>query len=216
MRKAFTLLEILFSIIILGGILYLSVVEYSKNDWLSSVNKFNDDVYQIIDKGVMSNITGYLNTSGGYCSSSPHYTGITAERVIGCNDWKSTYPCTNTNGKVCAIPIQALSNINNISKDGTQSYIHGLLRNYTQKGDGCKLYIDDKNSVSFYYFIDCSNVNYDGGSARYKRYLEDKILSFARENFSTLFKGANRQSTSVDNALGGTDDDGKIRILIKK
>jgi hypothetical protein len=199
MKKAFSLLEIIFSIILLSGVLYLSMTGYSKQDWYDSVNKFNNDVYQIIDKGVMSNITGYINSSGGDCSTSTHYKDISAARVIDCNEWSSTYPYSGTK-----------------STDGTESYIHGLLKNYTSNAAGCSLYIDDKDSISFYYFINCSNVNYDGGSSKYKKYLEEKALSFARENFSTLFKGVDRESTSIDNDTGGTDSDGMIRILIKK
>jgi hypothetical protein len=199
MKKGFTLLEIIFAIIVSTGIMYLGMTEWKKNDWLDSVNNFNQDLYNIIDKGVMNNVTGYINSTGGDCSTSTHYTDISAARVVDCNEWSSVYPylgTKNTNGK--------------------DSYISKLLKNYTSNGVGCRLYIDDKDSISFYYYLDCSALNYDNGSTRYKKYIEEKILSYSKNKFSTLFQGADRLSTSIDNDTGGTDSDGKIRILIKK
>lgn len=199
MKGGFSLLEIAFSIILMVVVLSLSMIEWNKNDWYSSVNKMNKDIYTILDKGVMNNVTGYINSSGGDCSTSAHYNNISAGKVIDCNEWDKVFPYDGTK-----------------SDDGTESYVHKLLKTYTDGGEGCKLYIDDLSSDSFYYFIDCSNLNYDGGASRYKTYIEEKILSFAKESFSILFQGVDRESIGIDNDTGGTISDGMLRILIKK
>jgi len=35
-------------------------------------------------------------------------------------------------------------------------------------------------------------------------------------NFSTIYQASDMQSTAINNNTGGTDNDGKIRILFKK
>lgn len=199
MKKGMTLLELTLSIVVLSLGLYYAANSYRYNDWLSSVNKLTEDIVTIVDKGVMNSVSGYINSSGDPCSSSPHYTDISAARVVECNKWNNTFPYVGTNTTI-----------------GKDSYINKLLKNYTSNGDGCKLYIDDKDTVSFYVFVDCSNLNYDNGNIKYKKYVEQKILSKTKESFSTLFQSTDILSTAIDNNTGGTDFDGKIRILIKK
>lgn len=199
MKKAMTLLEITMAVIAASVIMYLSAQSYKSTDWLNSVNKLTDDIVNILDKGVMNNVTGYINSSGDPCSNSFHYTDISAARVVECNNWNNVFPYEGTNTKI-----------------GKDSYITKLLKNHTANGDGCKMYIDDKDSSSFYFFVDCSNLNYDNGSQKYKKYVEQKILSKTKDSFSTLFQSADLLSTAIDNNTGGTEYDGRIRILIKK
>ena len=196
-KKAFGPLEIVFTILISSYIIYEMMYAWQTSKWNDALNKFNSDIYKIIDKGILNNVTGYLNGSGGDCSISPHYNNISAARVVDCNDWSNTFNYKGTK--------------NNNGKD---SYITGLLKNYSVN-DGCSLYIDDKDTVSFYVFIDCSNLTFRN-SNRSKQLLEEYTTSSLKNSFSTIYQGLDRNSISIDSDTGGTDSDGMLRFLIKK
>ncbi|WP_323585333.1 hypothetical protein [Aliarcobacter butzleri] len=197
-KKAFSLLEIVFSIIIGTLIFYFLANDYREKKWYDGVEDFKKDIYTIIDKGVINNVTGYINSSGGDCSNSPHYNDISAAKVIGCNRWENSYPFQGTK-----------------NDNGEDSYIYGFLKNYSNSNLGCKLYINDKDSVSFYVFIDCSSINFSN-ELRSKQFLEESLSSFIKKSFSIIYQEINRESTTISNDTGGTQNDGMLRFLIKK
>ena len=199
MKKAFTLFELIITILIASIITSLSYTYYAQNRWLSDVNKMNKNIFYLLDNGVMNTVTGYINGTGGDCSNNNDYTDLSAARMIDCVGYNGTYPYSGTK-----------------STDGTQSYLTNFLKNHTKNANGCKLYLDDKSSNEFYMFLDCSNINYDNGSNRAKKYIEQKVNAYMKINFSTIYQSADTKSTAINNNSGGTDDDGKIRILFKK
>lgn len=198
-RGGFTMIELIMVIIASSIIFSLSSVYTIKNNWYEAVNKMNTQIYNILEKGVMDNTIGYINSSGGDCSSSSEYIDISAGRVVDCIGWDNAY---NYDGVK--------------STNGDESYITGLLSGYTDSAYGCSLYIDDKDSDKYYFFLDCSNLNYDGGSSRYKLYIEEKVASMVRDEFSTIYQDIQKESISIDTDTGGSNDDGMIRFLMKK
>lgn len=199
MKKAFTLFEIIVTILIITVIASLSYSYIKQNKWQSDVNIIDKNIFFLLDKGVMNTTTGYINGTGGDCSNNNDYTDLSAARMVDCADYNRTYPYLGTK-----------------STDGTESYLTNFLKNYTSNADGCKLYLNDKSTNEFYMFLDCSNINYENGSSRIKKYLEQKVDSYMKINFSTIYQSSDTQSTAIDNDSGGTNDDGKIRILFKK
>ena len=196
-KKGLNAIEIAFVLILIPYIIYESMYSWQTNKWNEALIKFNSDIYKIVDKGVINNVTGYLNGSGGDCSNSPHYNNISAARVIDCNDWSNVFPYKGSK-----------------NNNGEDSYIIGLLKNYSTN-DGCSIYIDDKDTVSFYVFIDCSNLNFRN-SSRSKQLLEEYTASSIKNSFSTIYQGIDRNSISIDSDNGGTEYDGMLRFLIKK
>jgi UDP-galactopyranose mutase len=198
MKKGFTLLDIVMSIIVASLITAFMMKDYSHNQWLTSVNKMNDEIINIVDNGVMNSQSGYINQSGGDCSSDLTYTNISAGRVVECNSWSGAYPYLGTKNTL-----------------GTDSYIT-LMKEYTANAVGCRLYIDDASTESFYLYLDCSAVNYQYGDAPIKAYVEQKFLSNVKNKFSTIYQSVDLNATSVNLNSGGTIYDGKIRVLLKK
>ena len=201
MKKGFTLIEVVISLVIASVIMSLSYTYYTQHKWMNSVNRMCQNIFYVLDKGVMDTVKGYINGTGGDCSDDHTYTDLSAARADDCAGFTSIYPYGGTK-----------------STDGNESYMTKFLRNYTPNGDGCKLYLDDNNNSSdeFYMFLDCSNINYEGGSDRAKKYIEQKINSYMQINFSTIYQSVDFNATAIDKPTGGNDHDGKLRILFKK
>ncbi len=197
-KKAINMIEITLSVLLLTYFIYEGIYFWQTNKWNDALNKFNGEIYQIVDKGIINNVTGYLNASGGDCSDSTHYNNISAARVVDCNGWSQHYPYEGEK--------------NNI---GVDSYIVGLFKNYSSDNKGCKVYIDDKDTISFYVFVDCSNLQFRENT-RSKQLFEENFSFYIKNSFSTIYQGLDREAIAIDNEIGGTNEDGMIRFLIKK
>ena len=200
-KRAFTLIEIIISIIIAAMIGAYVLSGKQKSDFTSAVSDFSNNLVSMIQSGVIDSTVGYANGSGGDCSSSNDYTDISAGRIKDCVGWDNYVigGTKNTTGK--------------------DSYFMGInfLGAYTN-GKGCEIYFDEDSSdtQTFYIFVDCSALDYDGGSSRYKKYIEDRIDFVLKSKLSTIYQSTDRNSTAIDNNSGGTEDDGMLRIELKK
>ena len=201
LKKGFTLIEIIISIIIAAMIGAYVLTGKQKSDFTSAVSNFANNLVSMIESGVIDSTVGYANGSGGDCSSSNDYTDISAGRVKDCVGWKYSIGGTK-------------------NTTGTDSYFEGanFLRAYTNNGEGCKVYFDEDGSdpQTFYMFVDCSNLDYDGGSPRYKKYVEDRVDFVLQSKLSTVYQNTKREATAIDNDSGGSADDGMLRIEFKK
>ena len=197
MKKAFTMMELVMVLITSTVLTSYGWQTWKNEQWYSSVNEMNENIAKILDKAVMDTTTGYINASGGDCSSSFEYTDISAARAIDCIDWSQTFPYDGTK-----------------STNGTESYIKGFLKTYSSSLDGCKLYIDDKSTNEYYIYLDCSNLSY--GNDAQKKFVEQKLSSYLKSNFSTIYQSTDFSSTGITNNSGGNDKDGKVRLLFKK
>ncbi len=201
MKRGFTFIEIIISIIISAMIGAYILFEKQKSDFTSNVSNFANNLVSMIESGVIDSTVGYANGSGNPCSDSNDYSKISAGKIKDCVGWNYT--------------IKGTTNDN-----GNDSYFTGanFLRAYTNDGEGCKVYFDEDNSNSqiFYIFVDCSTLNYDNGNKRYKKYVEDRINFLLKSKLSTIYQSTDKEATAIDNDTGGSDNDGKIRIKFKK
>ncbi len=202
-KRAFTLIEIIISIILAALIGAYVLVGKQKSDFTSAVSDFANNLVSMIESGVIDSTVGYANGSGDPCSNSHDYKDITSARIKGCVGWNYEVNDDDTS-----------------NTDGTYSYFKGLnfLGAYTDDGEGCKVYFDEDSSDSkiFYLFVDCSTLNYDGGNSRYKKYIEDRVDFVIKTKLSTIYQDTDRDATAINNDTGGSSDDGKIRIKLKK
>ena len=201
LKKGFTLIEIIISIIIAAVIGAYILSGKQKSDFTSSVSDFASNLVSMIESGVIDSTVGYANGSGGDCSSSNDYTDISAGRVKDCVGWNYSIGGTK-------------------NTTGTDSYFKGanFLRAYTN-GQGCKVYFDEDGSDPqiFYMFVDCSALDYDGGSSRYKKYVENRVDFVLRSKLPTIYQDTDRKASSIDDtSSSGSEDDGKIKIKFKK
>jgi len=199
MKKAFTMIEIVMSVVIAGFITFLALKHYMTSQFYSAVNKMDNNIINILDNAVMNPVQGYVNGSGGDCSVNNTYSGLSAARAIDCIGWKNAYPYGGTK-----------------STDGTKSYVYTLLKDYAGNGQGCKLYLGENPSdnTSFYVFLDCSNLN--SPYSKYKGYIEKKLNADLRTKFNTIVQNTYFDATSLYNTTGGNSKDGKIGFLLKK
>ena len=199
MKKGFTMIELIMTMIISGFIAYLGYTHYRTLQFYSAVNEMDNNIANILENAVMNPVQGYVNGAGGDCSLNNTYTGLSAARAIDCIGWSNTYPYKGTK-----------------STDGTQSYVYNLLKDYAGNGEGCKLYLGENpsNDTSYYMFLDCSNL--DSAYSSYKGYIEKKLNADLRNKFSTIIQSAYFDATSLYNLSGGNSKDGKIGFLLKK
>ncbi len=198
-KRAFTMLELIFTIIATGIIMSLSYRYYSQYRWVQAVDKLDKNVYFFANSGVMNTTTGYINATGGNCSSDNSYKNLSAGRMLKCTGYSSAYPVGGVS-----------------SDDGTKSWVTNLLKAYMPSNKTCKLYFMEKSSNEYYMFLDCSDLDYEGGSSRAKEFLEQKVNSYIKSNLPTIYQSVNFDSTAINNSTGGNDHDGMLRILMKK
>ncbi len=198
-KSAFTLIEIIITILLSSLIASLSYKYYQQNRWFGALNVLDKNILFLLNNGVMDTAIGYVNGTGGDCSSGNNYIDISAGRMIDCVGYGSSFPYGGTK-----------------NTNGSSSYVKIPLSDYMPTGETCKMYLDDKSSDEYYMYIDCSAVNYDEGSSRAKKTIENKINAYLRKNLVTIYQSVNFNATSVTNPNGGNSSDGKLRILFKK
>jgi prepilin-type N-terminal cleavage/methylation domain-containing protein len=198
-KKAFTLIEIIIALVISAMIGAYMLFEKQKGDFTSSVSKFANTLVSMISSGVIDSTVGYVSSS---CKGNGSYQDISASNINDCTGW-SAYDVGGTAGD-----------------DGSKNWFYGinLLGAYTDDGQGCKVYFDEDSSTNdiFYIYVDCSSVDYDGGSSRYKKYVEDRVSFVLKSSLSTMVQDIKRDAVSIDGTTGGSDSDGKVWLELKK
>lgn len=192
MRRGFTMIELLFVLITLGVLSIWGVKGLRYANQFSDMDNYAEELAGVLQYGVFDVYKGYVNGSGGDCSSGVNYLDISAIRVAKCSDINNTMEVVSTGDET----------------DGTLSYFHGL-QMYSDDGAGCKTYFDDDTATSFYMFIDCDLDEKNEA-------MEGIVVSAVRNRFPTAFVGFDEESTALDNDTGGTAFDGKVRILLEK
>jgi len=200
-KKAFTMIELIFVIIVISILSMYAYKAQTKKDFNTSVNTFLASISTILNNGVMDINKGYINATGGNCSGNSSYKDLTAARMVDCLDWNTTFSYGGVKNTL-----------------GQDSYINKLLKSYTANAEGCRLYLKQNGTVEdeFFVFFDCSRLNYSQDIPRYKQYFEERINSFMINTFSTIIKSNYPLSTTIDNISGGTTNDGMIKFLLKK
>ena len=199
-KKAFTMIELIIALVISAMIGAYILVEKQKGDFTESVSKFANTLVSMITSGVIDSTVGYVSSS---CKGNGSYQDISAYNVNDCTGW-SAYNIGGTTP----------------SDTGSDNYFEGknLLGAYTSGGSGCKVYFDEDttDTTIFYIFVDCSSLNYDGGSSRYKKYVEDRVAFVLESSLSTIHQETKSDATDISGATGGSDSDGMVWLKFKK
>ena len=198
-KSGFTFIEIIISLIISALIGIYILKQTQRSNFTSDVSQFVSTLVAMIQNGVLDTTVGYVSGNGDGCDGNGDFDGITADKVNQCAGW-SAYEVSDSDDK--------------------NSYIYGknLLGAYTSDGKGCKIYFDyDNNDTTiFYTFVDCSNLNYDDGNPRYKKYVEERIAFTLENSLSTIYQKTDENATAIDNDSGGNKQDGMIRVKFQK
>jgi len=198
-KKAFTLIEIIIALVISAMIGAYMLAQKQKSNFTSDVDKFAQTLVSMIQNGVIDSTVGYVSSS---CNGNGDYHDISASNIKDCTGWNN-YTIGGTSGD-----------------DGSQNWFEGqnLLRQYTSGGDGCKVYFDEDtgDTTIFYMFVDCSNLNYDNGADRYKKYVEDRVGYFLESSLPTVFQSKDENAIDITGTGGGDDKDGMVLLKFKK
>ena len=198
-KKAFTLLELIFAIVLAAIISYFGLMQYLQHLKNQRIEAFLNNVNSVINIAIIDPIQGYVNGTGGYCSDDNTYRNITACRAIKCAKLDNIFSLYEKSG--------------NCDTNYNDSYIQKLFLTDTN-GKGCNIYIkpDSSDSTIFYLYIDCSNIT----NSRERAEMEDFLKYDMRENFNLILQDIYPNATGINNINGGNSSDGKIMFKFKK
>jgi prepilin-type N-terminal cleavage/methylation domain-containing protein len=185
-KQAFTLIEIIIALTIAAMASMYILKSISQNDFNNDVVKFQAALKNIIDDGILSEV-GYASGADGNCSSDYDFTNLTTQRLVDCLDWNKTI-YSNANGFTSR---DLMGNYNNCFFD-------------TQVAVG--------NSRQFDFYVDCSNVDFNDRSPAY---LEDATQFVLEQEFQDIHIKTFPDAVGTTSTTGGTDSDGKIRVLFE-
>ena len=216
MKKSFTLIELTFTIIILGILSVLAFKKFIDNQKNKDVERIANQIVQITKTYVLDTDLGYLNGSGDYCSDDNTFAKVDAYRAIKCAGFldrpyhSKTYlgdtDEKNGNYDKCdyiIIPAYALD-VKTIDGNNTACRIH--------------YYPDSNNSNVLYIGINCSYIS----SERKRMYAEKIITSVLRKNFPSLYENENfdwkvdyTTSGCSMSDTDGDEKDGEVLVTFK-
>jgi len=149
------------------------------------------DVIGILDYGVFNTETGYMSGVGGYCSNGVNVNNISVARVMKCADLNASYNVVSVGDEM----------------DGRNSYVH-FMESHSNSGDGCNFYFDDISPDEMYVYMECDIPTNERAEHFFvtglKNALKDKYVQ------------ADYESISLETDTGGTDNDGRARIMLKR
>ena len=193
MKNGFVGLVTLFFVVAIGG--YIATNSYYK--WINSekyanITGMTENIVSIVSVAIQDSTTGYMNSSGGDCSSSYSVTDISAIRVRKCAELNETIFKVTSGGD---------------ETNGDDSYFR-YLETY---GSGCKVKFDDIDSDEYYLMLDC-----DMDDTKLNFLAEDTMILKLEKFLATSIVTFENEALDLITATGGTDTDGKIRIRLRK
>ena len=199
MRKAFSMIEIIFAIALSAIIAYFGIQQYLAHLKNKRIENFISNVNAVINTAIIDPVQGYVNGTGGYCSDDNTYKNITACRAVKCAKLDNVFALYEKDGECDTNP--------------NDSYIKKLFLIDTD-GKGCNIYIkpDSSDDTEFYVYIDCSSI----ASNREKELIEETLNNDIRTNFNLILQNTYFYATSLNNISGGSKLDGKIMFKFKK
>ena len=223
MKKAFTLIELAVSAVLLTILVALALKTYLDKKENEALNNLVNSLVTITKTYVLNTQVGYLNGSGGYCSDDNTFNKIDAWRTI---------KCINLLNK----PFEAYKKNSGENSTDTCSYIIIPAKNYLEgsvttikvtnnfnntitkkEGINCKVFFaSGDNGNELYARFDCSYIK----SPR-KRALFEKLLDNAfKKNFASIYKETkfNWKFSSYSDCSGnltGNSSDGQLQITLK-
>ena len=223
MKKAFTLIELAVTAVLLTILVGLGIKSYLNKKANESLNNLVNTLVNITQSYILDTQVGYLNGSGGYCGDDNTFNKIDAWRSI---------KCINLLDK----PLEAYKDDSGKDSTDTCSYITVSSINYlegsvetikttdnsdntTTKKEGidCKVYFASGDSGNeLYARFDCHYIK----GAR-KRALFEKLLNNAfKKNFASVYEKTDfnwkaSSSYGCAGSLTGNSSDGQLQITLK-
>lgn len=178
MKKGFTLIEIIISLVISAVIGMYIMEQNSKSNFNSDVSKFSNLLVKIIETGIIDPNIGFTS---GACGGNGTYAGLSAKGVDDdCTKWGYR---------------------DSVADNDYFDGVH-FLGAYTNDGKGCKVSMSQKagDDSIFLFSVDCSSVNYKGED-RYKKYVEDRVRFVLESSLSTIIDDTKTNDGTIDDGI---------------
>jgi hypothetical protein len=195
MKKAFTMIELLFGVVILGFLYVYGMkinMQLQKNE---DRELAFEQIAEIIDRFIFNPASGYVSNRGGNCSDDYTVKDISAYRIQQCAD-------------IPGFEVVEEENSDEARKNGEKSYFR-LLPEYAEgTNEAMKFYIDDVDEYEIKILF-VSEIEEKGK-------LEQYLGSMAQNVLKSKFQAAYYEAESLnDTTYNGNAFDGKIRIHFK-
>lgn len=196
-RKGFTLIELTVTVALMAMLTIYFYIKTQDSYFYTEVKKATNEISGIIERGVMNDVTGYANGTGGDCSTGYDYVGLTAKRMNDCT------------GLFVIDPLSPKVLDPNGNGDDASS-VTKILTGFTNENGS--IYLRSQTWDTFEVFIDFSMLILDD---RKKAYIEDHLTGLLRDKFSTSLVGIDLNAVSFVASTGNVHD-GMLLLFFKK
>jgi len=215
-KKAFTLIELMVTVVIMAILTTLSIKAFISNKKSEEINSIIHQIVQMTQTYVLDTQIGYLNGNGGYCSDDSTFNKVDAYRAIMCAGFKDKpYYVKNYNS-------------DDEEKNGTSNkcdyiIIPSKVLNITKTDDNnmtaCRIHYDFNESNTLYVGINCSYIK----NERKRQLLENLLVNAFKRNFPTIYEDSNHDwkvssytsSGCSESNTSGNKTDGEIQFTLK-
>jgi len=210
-KKGFTLIELIFVMIVLSVITVLSINSFIENKKNKEINALVKKIVDITQNYVLDTNYGYLNGSGDYCSDDNTFNKVDAYRAIQCAGFLNK-------------PFSAKTyNSDDAEKNGANTVCNYIIIPTkvlsTDNGVACRIHytFDSSDTNILYVGINCSYLN----NARKRELLEKLLISAFRQNFPSIYEAEYPKWTINESAACSQDDnngannDGELKFKLK-
>lgn len=200
-RSGISMIEIVLAIVTISVASYYYIQELGNRNYKDAIEEMKSDIAALVVKGTMDSTVGYANGTGGDCSNAYHFGGLSAGRVVDCTGWSNF----------------AYGGVK--STNGAESFITGLMRQYTSDHEGCSLFLAQGATVNqLHVFLDCSNlwIRDAETSGRQRHRIEEHFVSLFQHSadLKPYVEAVAPNALSVALDAGGTNNDGMVRVTI--
>lgn len=194
MKKAFTMIELVFGIVILGFLYAYGMkisVEMQRTEDRQLAMK---QIIEIVNKFIFNPNGGYVSDKGGFCSQDYTVNNISAYRIQQCAD-------------IPGFEVVEIENSEEARLDGSKSYFR-LLPEYATNGDEALKIFIAKESDYVVKMLFVSEIE-DKGK------IEQYIGSLAQNELKSKFYASFYEAIDLNTNTGGNSFDGIIKINFK-
>lgn len=194
-KKAFTMIELVFGIVILGVIYAYAMKINNEMQRKEDRDLALKQVIEIIDKFVFNPSGGYASDRGGFCSEDFTVRNISAYRIQQCAD-------------IPGFEVVEIESSEEARIDGEKSYFRLLAEQNEGSNEALKIFIKNEDD----YVIKILFVS----EVEEKGKIEQYIGSLAQNELKSRFQGSYYEAVDLDDTtLSGSPIDGIIRVHFK-
>ncbi len=205
MKKAFTLIELIFVVIVITFLTFLGLKQYVEKKKANDLDALVNKIVLVTGSYVLDTNIGYLNGSGGYCSDDNTFNKVDAWRSINC-------------AKFLNKPFSAYKGNSSESTQDACSYIEiGDTVLNTDSGTACELHFYNNGDKTLYVEPDCHFIK----NTRTKELLEKLLISAFKKNFPSVYSSSNQNweissgNCASNGNTNGNNSDGELQITLK-